>query len=64
MKHGSNSGVGEETRTASSLASLLARLQALAREPTFDGPRQRALGQALRPYAEYEQQFGLFPLPE
>ncbi|MEK7294763.1 MAG: hypothetical protein AAB049_07265, partial [Nitrospirota bacterium] len=64
MKLGSESGVGEDIRTASSLASLLARLQAQALEPTFDVPRQRALSQALRPYAEYEQQFGLFPLPE
>lgn len=64
MKLGSESGVGEDIRTASSLASLLARLQAQALEPAFDVPRQRALSQALRPYAEYEQQFGLFPLPE
>lgn len=64
MKRGSESGVGEDIRTASSLTSLLARLQALAREPTFDGPRQHALGKALRLYAEYEQQFGLAPRHE
>jgi len=64
MKRGSESGVGEETRTASSLASLLARLQALARGPAFALQRQRALSIALRPYAEYETQFGLVPLPE
>jgi hypothetical protein len=64
MKRGSESGVGVDIRTASSLASLLVRLQALALEPAFEGPRQRALGQALRPYTEYEQQFGLSPLPE
>lgn len=64
MKLGSDSDVGGDIRTALSLASLLARLQAQALEPTFEGPRQRALSQALRPYAEYERQFGLFPLPE
>jgi hypothetical protein len=64
MKRGNEAGVGEETRAAPSLASLLARLQALADQPTFALQRQRALGQALRPYAEYESQFGLVPLPE
>ena len=64
MKRESKSGVGDETLTRPALASLLARLQALALEPTFALPRQRALGKALRPYAEYEPQFGLSPLPE
>jgi hypothetical protein len=64
MKHGSESGVGGDTRTIASLASLLARLRAYEREPAFALQRQRALGQALRPYAEYEAQFGLAPLPE
>jgi hypothetical protein len=63
MKHGSESGVGGETLTTASLASLLARLQAYEREPAFALQRQRALGQALRPYAGYEAQFGLTPLP-
>ncbi len=64
MKRGSDSGVGGDTRTTASLASLLSRLKALAREPAFALQRQRALGIALRPYAEYESQFGLYPLPE
>ena len=64
MKRGSEAGVGEDTRTTPALASLLARLRALALEPTFDLQRQRALGTALRPYAEYEPQFGLVPLSE
>lgn len=52
MKHGSDAGVGEDIGTISSLASLLARLQALACEPAFNLQRQRALGIALRPYTE------------
>lgn len=64
MKHGNESGVGEDIRTTTSLASLLARLRALVREPAFALQRQRALGIALRPYSEYEPQFGLVPLPE
>jgi hypothetical protein len=64
MKRESESGVGEHQLTMPALASLLARLQALALEPTFALPRQHALGKALRPYAEYEPQFGLSPLPE
>ena len=64
MKHGNESGVGEDIRTTASLAALLARLQTLVREPAFALQRQRALGIALRPYPEYEQQFGLVPLPE
>jgi hypothetical protein len=64
MKRGSEAGVGGETLTAAALASLLQRLHALALEPAFALPRQRALSQALRPYAEYEPQFGLLPLPE
>lgn len=64
MKHGSDAGVGDDTLTMPSLAALLVRLQALALEPTFDVQRQRALGKALRPYGEYEPQFGLYPLPE
>ena len=64
MKRGNDAGAGEKARTMPALASLLARLRALALEPTFDLQRQRALGMALRPYAEYEPQFGLVPLPE
>ena len=64
MKRESDSGVGDETLTRPALASLLARLQALALEPTFALPRQLALSRALRPYAEYEPRFGLSPLPE
>jgi hypothetical protein len=64
MKQESNTGVGDQTLTRPALASLLARLQALALEPTFALPRQLGLGRALRPYAEYEPQFGLSPLPE
>ena len=64
MKQESDSGVGDETLTRPALASLLARLQALALEPTFALPRQLALSRALRPYAEYEPRFGLSPLPE
>lgn len=62
MKRGNDAGVGEGTRTG--LASLLARLGALTLEPGFDLQRQRALGIALRPYAEYEPKFGLVPFPE
>jgi hypothetical protein len=64
MKHGNEAGVGEDIRATSSLACLLARLQALAEEPAFELQRQRALRQALRPYLEYEPQFGLVPLPD
>jgi hypothetical protein len=64
MKQESRSGVGDETLAKPALAALLGRLQALALEPTFALPRQMALGRALRPYAEYEPQFGLSPLPE
>ncbi len=64
MRRESKSGVGEHQLTMPALASLLARLKALALEPTFALPRQLALGKALRPYAEYEPQFGLSPLPE
>ena len=64
MKRGNDAGVGQESRTAPALASLLARLGALTLEPGFDLQRQRALGIALRPYAEYEPKFGLFPLPD
>ena len=64
MKRGNETGVGGDIRTTVSLASLLLRLQAQAREPAFALQRQRALGIALRPYAEYEPQFGLHPLPE
>jgi len=52
MKHGSDAGVGGDIGTISSLASLLARLQAVASEPAFLLQRQRALGIALRPYTE------------
>ncbi len=64
MKRGNEPGVGGDIRTTASLASLLARLRALSLEPTFAAQRQRALAVALRPYVEYEAQFGLFPLPE
>ena len=52
MKHGSDAGVGGDIGTISSLASLLARLQAVASEPAFNLQRQRALSIALRPYTE------------
>lgn len=64
MKRGNDAGVEESPRTTSSLTSLLARLRTLALEPTFALPRERALGQALRPYMEYEPRFGLSPLIE
>nr|MBI3614827.1 hypothetical protein [Nitrospirota bacterium] len=47
-----------------SLASLFVRLDALAREPGFQLQRATALGQALRPYAEYAQVIPIAPLPE
>jgi hypothetical protein len=63
MKRGNEAGVGDGTRTTPTLTPLLARLQALALEPAFGLQRRHALGIALRPYAEYEPQFGLVPLP-
>lgn len=64
MKPGNDTGVGEVTGAASSLAALLERLAALALQPAFELERQRALSRALRPYYEYEAKFGLVPLPE
>lgn len=64
MKPGNDTGVGEATGAAPSLAALLARLWALALEPTFEPQRRRALSRALRPYYEYEARFGFTPLSE
>jgi hypothetical protein len=47
-----------------SLASLLARLERVAQEPGFLMQRAAALGQALRPYAEYARVLPIAPLPE
>ena len=46
-----------------SLASLLARLERVAQEPGFLLQRAAALGQALRPYAEYARVLPIAPLP-
>lgn len=64
MKPGNDAGVGAGTDSARSLAALLARLWALALEPTFEVERRRALSRALRPYYEYEARFGFTPLSE
>jgi hypothetical protein len=64
MKRENDAGVEEGPCTTSSLTSLLARLRELALAPTFALPRQRALGLALQPYAEYEPRFGLSPTVE
>ncbi|TAJ10525.1 MAG: hypothetical protein EPO61_01565 [Nitrospirae bacterium] len=47
-----------------SLASLLARLERVAQEPGFQLQRAAALGQALRPYAEYARMLPIAPLAE
>ncbi|MDE3035309.1 MAG: hypothetical protein KGJ14_04985, partial [Nitrospirota bacterium] len=47
-----------------SLASLLGRLERLAQEPGFQLQRATALGQALRPYAEYARVLPIAPLAE
>lgn len=55
---------GAEVALDPSLASLLGRLGALAQEPDFQVQRAAALGQALRPYAEYGRRLPIAPLAE
>lgn len=64
MKPVSEAPVSRRIEIDPSLLALLTRLDAVASEPTFLVQRDIALSRALRPYAEYSREIGLYPLPE